>query len=78
MASQWFCDLMGKVEGPLTAAQLLQKVKRGEITELTPIRKDNSKWFPAAEVSGLFEAAFKDRAAKRNYADTEYAGDCDF
>lgn len=76
MANAWYCDLMGKIVGPLTGQQLLQKVRRGEVGEQTPIRKDNSRWFPAIEVSGLFEAAFKDRPpTQRRESETEYADD---
>jgi hypothetical protein len=76
MATEWYCDLMGKIEGPLTPAQLLQKVKRGEITQDTPIRKNSSKWFPAIEVVGLFEAAFRDKPQQvTRVIETEYSGD---
>jgi hypothetical protein len=76
MTTQWYCELMGKVEGPLTSVQLLQKVKLGEITQDTPIRKNDSKWFPAIEVNGLFEAAFRDKPPTENLAiETEYYGD---
>lgn len=76
MATQWYCELMGKLQGPLSSAELLQKVKLGEITQDTPIRKNDSKWFPAIEVNGLFEAAFRDKPPTSNLAtDTEYAGD---
>ena len=76
MTTQWYCELMGNVEGPLTSAQLLQKVKVGEIAQDTPIRKNDSKWFPAIEVNGLFEAAFRDKPPAGNPAiETEYSGD---
>ena len=79
MATEWYCDFMGKIVGPLTATELLQKVKRGEISEQTPIRKNNSKWFPAVEVNGLFTAAFQDRPPRtRRVIETEYSGDYDF
>jgi hypothetical protein len=65
MATEWYCDLMGRIVGPLTAQELLHKVRRGEITGGTLIRKDDSRWYPAAEVSGLFEAAFQDAQQKR-------------
>ena len=76
MSTQWYCELMGKRQGPLTSAELLQKVKLGEITQDTPIRKNNSKWFPAIEVNGLFEAAFRDKPPPSSQTlDTEYSGD---
>lgn len=65
MAVQWYCDLMGKIVGPMTAQQLMEKVRRGEVSGTTPIRKDDSKWFPASEVNGLFEAAFREADQKQ-------------
>ena len=59
MATQWYCDLMGKVVGPMTSADLLKRVRKGDIRIETLIRKDNSRWFPAGEVGGLFQAAFE-------------------
>ncbi len=76
MTTQWYCELMGKLQGPFTSAELLQKVKLGEITQDTPVRKNDSKLFPAIEVNGLFEAAFRDKSPTNNLAiDTEYSGD---
>ena len=60
MATQWYYNFMGKVFGPMSSGDLLQHVRCGDITGTTPIRKNNSKWFPASEVGGLFEAALKD------------------
>ena len=34
-------------------------VRSGEVTSETKLRKDNSPWFSAAEVGGLFEAAMR-------------------
>ena len=76
MATQWFCELMGKVVGPLTAAELLTKVRKGEIADNTPIRKNDSRWYPAVEVNGLFEAAFRDDPERTgHFIETEYLGD---
>ena len=76
MATQWYCELMGKVVGPLTAAELLSKVRKGEISDNTPIRKNDSHWFPAVEVNGLFEAAFRGDPERTRYStETEYFGD---
>ena len=57
MPTEWYIESMGKVVGPLSPVQLLQKVRSGEITENTQIRKDDSQWVNASEVNGLFEAA---------------------
>jgi hypothetical protein len=57
MASEWYYESMGQILGPVTAPELLQKVRRGEIREATRVRKDDSQWVDAIEVGGLFEAA---------------------
>jgi hypothetical protein len=76
MATEWYCDLMGKVIGPLTPAELLHKVRKGEVSHQTPIRKNDSKWFPAVEVNGLFEAAFREKPPPSQRAvETEFLGD---
>jgi hypothetical protein len=38
---------------------LLQKVRSGEVTRETKLRKGDSAWFLAGEVGGLFEAAMR-------------------
>ena len=43
--------------GPLRPAELLNLVRSGEVTPETQIRKDDSGWFNASAVGGLFEAA---------------------
>lgn len=55
--AQWFFQVMGEVVGPLKSAQLLDKIRAGEIVAETQIRKDDSQWVPAGEVGGLFDAA---------------------
>jgi hypothetical protein len=76
MATQWFCKLKEGVRGPLTAAELKEKVRDGEVSGITLVRKDDSKWFPAKEVVGLFEAAFGDDPEKLKKAqETELPGD---
>jgi hypothetical protein len=59
MASEWYYESLGQILGPITAPELLQKVRRGEIREATRIRKDDSQWVDAIEVGGLFEAAHR-------------------
>ena len=61
MSTEWYYESMGQVIGPLTSAELLQKVRAGEVTEATPIRKDDSQWVAAEDVNGLFEAANRAR-----------------
>jgi hypothetical protein len=57
MASEWYYESMGTIMGPLTSAELLRKVRAGEIVAATRIRKDDSQWVNAIEVNGLFDAA---------------------
>ncbi|MEO1528738.1 MAG: DUF4339 domain-containing protein [Planctomycetota bacterium] len=59
--TQWFLQRMeGNVQsevGPLRPAELLALVRKGDITPETRLRKNDSAWFPARDVGGLFEAA---------------------
>lgn len=57
--ADWFIQNDNEVgeTGPLTPSELLQRVRAGQVTEQTRLRKDDSAWFAAAEVGGLFEAA---------------------
>ncbi len=76
MATRWFYKVHAKVIGPLTNDELLGKVKRQEITADTQVRKGDSAWFPAQQVNGLFETAFKDLPNKvEKTVETEYHGD---
>ncbi len=43
--------------GPLRPHELLTLVRKGEVKPETMLRKDDSAWFRASEVGGLFEAA---------------------
>ena len=76
MAPKWFYKLGGRTLGPISGADLLAKVREGAITEGSWVRKDDSAWFPAEEVSGLFESAFRDQPGKiSKEIQTEYHGD---
>ncbi|MCC9603171.1 DUF4339 domain-containing protein [Stieleria sp. JC731] len=59
----WFLQRMeGNVKsevGPLQPKELLQLVRKGEVKPETLLRKDDSAWFPAKEVGGLFQAAYR-------------------
>lgn len=57
--NQWFVLQETDVVGPLTPKELLNLVRRGTVTRETKLRKDDSPWFPASDVGGLFEAAVK-------------------
>ena len=54
----------------------MARVREGIIKEGSWVRKDDSPWFPAEEVNGLFEAAFRDQPDKiGKEVETEYHGD---
>ncbi|MEM0926586.1 MAG: DUF4339 domain-containing protein [Planctomycetota bacterium] len=59
----WFLQRMdGNVQmevGPLRPSELLTMVRKGEIQPETKLRKDDSAWFEARTVGGLFEAALR-------------------
>ena len=59
--TNWFIQTDDDVEalGPYRPSELLQKVRDGEVTRETMLRKDDSAWFAAGEVGGLFEAAMR-------------------
>ena len=76
MATKWFYKLGGRTVGPISGADLLVKVRDGTIAEGSWVRKDDSAWFPAEDVSGLFEQAFRDQPGKlKKDVPTEYHGD---
>jgi len=55
----WFYISEGRELGPLKGSELLERVRDQTITQTTLVRKDESAWFPAGEVGGLFAAASK-------------------
>ncbi len=59
--SQWFIQQDANREdlGPYRPSELLDLVRNGEVTKETLLRKDNSAWFAAGDVGGLFEAALR-------------------
>jgi hypothetical protein len=76
MATKWFYKLGGRTLGPISGSDLLAKVREGAIKEGSWVRKDDSAWFPAEDVSGLFEEAFRGQPGKlRKELPTEYHGD---
>lgn len=50
-------DQAVKMIGPIKPNELLKRVRDGDIKPHTLLRKDDSAWFPASTVGGLFEAA---------------------
>lgn len=58
MAKPWFIQVMGSEIGPLTPAELADKVKRGQIEPDTLVRAGpDGKWLPASRVKGLLDLA---------------------
>ena len=62
--AEWFVKIAEtetdeEVLGPLRPSDLLKMVRAGEVVRETEIRKDDSAWFPAGKVGGLFEAAIR-------------------
>lgn len=53
----WFVQRENDEIGPLRPAELLALVRDGSVQSNTQLRKDDSSWFAASEVGGLFEAA---------------------
>lgn len=57
--AQWFVQSAEDVLGPFGPSDVLDMVRRGTIRRETKLRKDDSAWFPAEQIGGLFEAAAK-------------------
>ena len=59
--TKWFIQRANSSEdlGPYRPSELLDLVRSGEVTAETMVRKDNSPWFVASDVGGLFEAAMR-------------------
>ncbi len=64
MATEWYYQIMNDVVGPLTNGQLMACVRSGQVKEDTLIRKDDSQWVPARQVSGLLDAVGNNRAQR--------------
>jgi GYF domain 2 len=59
--TSWFIKHKEDTEetGPYKPAELLEMVRKGEVVRETFVRKDDSAWFIAMNVGGLFEAAMR-------------------
>ncbi len=55
--TSWYVQRENEDLGPLRPAELLSLVRDGSVQPETFLRKDDSAWFAAGEVGGLFEAA---------------------
>lgn len=51
----WFVQISGKVQGPLTLADLRQLVRRGSIVSNTSVSRDRQCWIPAGALPALKE-----------------------
>jgi hypothetical protein len=57
MAKQWYYEIMGTAIGPVTSADLKQKVQQGVILPETPVRMGtDGKWQTASRVKGLLDS----------------------
>ena len=50
----WFVRARGRVQGPLTWAQLLALRERGQLARFDQISRDGQTWTGADTVDGLF------------------------
>lgn len=59
--TQWFVQQVssGADLGPFRPNELLDMVRSGDVRRETLLRKDDSTWFAAGDVGGLFEAALR-------------------
>jgi len=62
VVTEWFIQTDDEQDdlGPFPPGELLEMVRSGEVTRETMLRKDDeSAWFTARDVGGLFEAAMR-------------------
>ncbi|MGI9472808.1 MAG: GYF domain-containing protein [Rubripirellula sp.] len=59
--TKWFVQRRSNQDdlGPLRPSELLDMVRNGDVTSDSMLRKDDSTWFAASDVGGLFEAAMR-------------------
>ena len=56
--TRWYYEVEGEAQGPLTAAELKERAKSGQLAPNRLIRKgEEGNWFPAGQVKGLFPKA---------------------
>ncbi len=53
MAPEWYIDIGGSVEGPLTAAELHDRAASGRLQPTDSVSADRVTWVPAGTVAGL-------------------------
>ena len=55
MANDWYAQIMGETQGPLTSAQVKQLARIGQIATDTLLKRgENGTWVSADQVQGLF------------------------
>ncbi|MBX7165527.1 MAG: trypsin-like peptidase domain-containing protein [Pirellulales bacterium] len=53
--TEWYCEVLGEVLGPMGSKQLQEMVRRKELSPHDQVRRSGSnKWLPAGEIRGLF------------------------
>ncbi|WP_153556551.1 DUF4339 domain-containing protein [Roseimaritima sediminicola] len=57
--SEWFVRQNETEIGPVDGSGLLDMIREGAVKQDTLVRKNDSAWFEARSVGGLFEAASK-------------------
>lgn len=56
MAKEWYFEVMGAELGPVSSAELKQRVQRGQIQADTPVRAaPDGKWLTADRIKGLLD-----------------------
>jgi hypothetical protein len=62
---QWYYKVLGEVVGPLTAAQMREKVEHGEIGPQTLVRKGaHGRWVAASQVNNLLPSPLDNAPAE--------------
>ena len=55
--SEWYCQIVGDVVGPISFDELRQKAAAGEIDRDTPVREGSGgQWVAASQAEGLFDS----------------------
>jgi len=58
MAISWYCNVGGRLHGPLSANQMRQLAATQQISRDTPVRQgENGAWISASQVQGLFPSS---------------------
>lgn len=72
--SQWYVNIDGLAQGPLSQEDLVEKVLQGEINSLDLVfRVGSSEWLPLSEVGDLVDAVDSQREEQRRAEETARA-----